>query len=109
MLQELFESLNAKLIWEGKDQGREIVMEFENNFKFQFSETYSSPIDSINKQETHIAFHSLNPLDDLLRIKRWFNERNCRTKTGSWSKNTHWIDCPEVFINFVIEILDVNK
>lgn len=108
LMQKFCEYLDAKLIWEGQDQGREIAMQFSNNFSIQFSEINEKPIISKNKQETHLAFNSKNPNEDLNRINNWFKENNIETKIGKWSDTELWIDCPSVFINFVIEILKID-
>ena len=108
LMQKFCEFLGAKLIWEGQDQGREIAMQFENNFCIQFSEINEKPILSNNKQETHLAFSSKNPKEDISKIENWFKEHKIETKIGSWSETELWIDCPSVFINFVIEILNTD-
>ena len=108
LMQKFCEFLGAKLIWEGKDQGREITMQFNNNFHIQFSEVNKNLISSINKQETHLAFSSDDPKKDLNNINNWFQKNNIKTKTGKWSYTELWLDCPEIFIGFVIEILKTN-
>lgn len=107
-MQKFCEFLGAKLIWEGQDQGREIAMQFDNNFCIQFSEINEKPILSSNKQETHLAFSSKNPKEDISKIENWFKENKIETKIESWSETEFWIDCPSVFINFVIEILNTD-
>ena len=108
LMQKFCEFLGAKLIWAGQDQGREIAMQFDNNFCIQFSEINENETLSNNKQETHLAFSSDDPKSELLKMKNWFEENDIEAKTGQWSENELWIDCPSVFINFVIEILDLN-
>jgi hypothetical protein len=105
LMQKFCEFMGAKLIWEGKDQGREIAMKFDNEFIIQFSEIKEKPVNSKNKKENHLAFSSKNPKVDIEKIERWFRENNVKVKTGQWSKDELWIDCPEVFIGFVIEVL----
>ncbi|MFT4326522.1 MAG: hypothetical protein ACMXYK_03410 [Candidatus Woesearchaeota archaeon] len=108
LLEDFCVFLGAKKIWEGFDQGKEIAMQFEEGFTLQFSEITAFTAVTKNKQETHIAFSSTNPQTDLETIQKWFSDQNIITKTGSWSESELWIDCPEVFSNFVIEILDVR-
>lgn len=104
LMQRFCESFGAKLIWEGKDQGREIVMMFEEGMCIQFSEVHEKIIHSKNKKETHIAFSSQDPEKDVLIMGDWFNKKGVKTITGRWSDKELWIDCPEVFIDFVIEV-----
>ena len=105
VMQEFCEYLGAKLIWEGEDQGREITMQFKNGFSIQFSEINEKPIELDNKQETHLAFKSEQPERDITSICGWFKEKDINTKTGKWSDSELWIDCPDIFLNFVIEVL----
>jgi len=107
VIQEFCEYLGAKLTWEGKDQGREIIMQFGDGFSIQFSEINEKPTQSSNKQETHLAFKSDKPEEEVSRIGEWFNEKGINTKTGKWSDDALWIDCPDIFLNFVIEILKI--
>jgi hypothetical protein len=109
LLQAFCEFLGAKLIWEGKDQGREITMQFSNKFNIQFSEIKEKPVSSDNKKETHLAFSSSNPKKDLTKIQKWFTKNHINTEIGKWSEKELWIDCPSIFINFVIEVLDTNR
>ncbi|MGE0792986.1 MAG: hypothetical protein AB7V77_02260 [Candidatus Woesearchaeota archaeon] len=108
LIQKFCEFLGAKLIWEGQDQGREIVMQFDNNLCIQFSEIDEKSSLSNNKQETHLAFSSKNPKEDITKIENWFKENKIETKIGKWSETELWIDCPSVFINFVIEVLNIK-
>jgi len=108
LMQEFCEYLSAKLSWEGKDQGREIAMRFGNNMLIQFSEIDEKPIKTKNKKETHISFSSREPKKDIKKIENWFSQHNIKTITGQWSETELWIDCPDVFINFVIEVLKTD-
>lgn len=108
LMQKFCEFLGAKLVWEGQDLGREITMQFDNDFCVQFSEVNESTLKSNNKQETHLAFSSKIPKKDLTKLEEWFKRNKIETKTGKWSENELWIDCPLVFINFVIEILNTD-
>jgi hypothetical protein len=101
----LCEFLEAELAWEGQDQGREIAMKFSNNYWIQFSEINEQPVTTTNKKETHIAFHSEEPTKDIQKLRNWFEQRNIKVITGQWSETELWIDCPEIFINFAIEVL----
>ena len=101
--------MGATLVWEGHDQGREIAMQFANGYRIQFSEIDEVPKDSKNKSEAHLAFISDQPLKDITSIEDWFNKKQIETKLGTWSDKEHWIDCPEVFNDFVIEVFQSKK
>ncbi len=108
IIEDFAKSLGAKVVWEGADYGREITLEFPNKFCIQFSEIKTTPIKSVYKKETHLAFSSSNPHNDVLRIVKWFESKGIRTETGKWSDTAYWIDCPDVFCNFCVEVVDVR-
>jgi hypothetical protein len=52
-------------------------MQFDNNFCIQFSEINEKAFSSNNKKETHLAFSSKNPKQDIIKIENWFkNNKN---------------------------------
>jgi hypothetical protein len=109
LMQDFCEFMGAKLAWEGHDQGREISMEFDNKYRIQFSEIFESPVTTKNKQEAHLAFISSKPQEDILMLERWFKEKKVKTRLGKWSDREHWIDCPDIFIDFVIEVFNTKN
>jgi hypothetical protein len=104
IVQEFSEYLGAELVWEGFDEGREIAMQFDHNFRIQFSEKNEKPVKSEFKQESHIGFRSEYPQKDIEKIETWFINNEIRVKRGYWSEKEQWIDCPDIFVDFVIEI-----
>lgn len=106
LMQELCEFLGAQLVWEGHDQGREIAMQFENNYRIQFSEVNEKPVVSKNKQEAHLAFLSDDPIADISVLEEWFKKNRIKTRRGQWSVREQWLDCPDIFIDFVIEVFN---
>jgi hypothetical protein len=107
-MQEFCEFMGGELVWEGHDQGREIAMEFENNYRIQFSEINEKPGTSKNKQEAHLAFLSINPERDIEIVNKWFAKKKAMIRRGKWSDRERWIDCPDIFNDFVIEIFNTK-
>ncbi len=104
LIQEFCEFMGAQLVWEGQDQGREISMMFDNNYRIQFSEIQEIPTITKNKQEAHLAFLSDNPEIDVEVLENWFSKKHIKTRMGKWSDREQWLDCPDIFIDFVIEV-----
>ena len=71
----------------------------------QFIETDQSPKATEEKRNSHIAFLSNDPQKDVSMIKKWICKQNKEIKIGNWSDKELYFDCPEVFIDFVIEIM----
>lgn len=59
-----------------------------------------------NKHQSHIGFISAHPLKDREAIRQWSEDRGLGTTLGQWSDRELWIDLPEVFLDFVIEVMD---
>jgi len=75
------------------------------NIDIQFCESDEvSPADQ-DKQNSHIAFISDKPEEDLKRLAIFFNDRGFETKIGSWSDKEFYLDVPEVFVDFSIEAM----
>ncbi len=71
----------------------------------QFIETDQIPQNVEDKRNSHIAFLSDNPQKDVEAIKQWVNGQNQKFIIGQWSDKELYFDCPDVFIDFVIEIM----
>ena|SRR3989344_3804069 len=108
LIQEFCEFMGAQLVWEGHDQGREIAMLFDNGYRIQFSEIDERPAVSKNKPETHLAFLSIRPQHDIEILDTWFSKKHVKTRRGKWSDREHWIDCPDIFNDFVIEVFNTK-
>ncbi|MFW5747006.1 MAG: hypothetical protein ACOCWQ_05665 [Nanoarchaeota archaeon] len=107
-IEELSVFLGAERIREGYDQGREILMQFSNGWCVQFSEITDRPSGYMNKKESHLAFASECPVADRQRIVDWCKSHDIPVECGQWSDKELWLDCPDMFIDFAIEILDAS-
>ena len=107
-VQRIFEQLGAVLVWEGKDQGREIALRLGENI-IQFSEVDEAPQNSKNKIESHIAFASDDPAKEIAKLRASLETTHILVRTGAWSDTEHWLDCPSLFVDFVIAILDPRR
>ncbi len=59
-----------------------------------------------NKHGSHLDFVSSHPVQDRETIRQWSEGRGLVTELGQWSDRELWIDLPEVFLDFVIEVMD---
>lgn len=75
------------------------------NTIIQFIETDQTPQPTEEKINSHIAFLSNNPQKDVSTIKEWICRQNKKIEIGKWNDKELYFDCPEVFIDFVIEIM----
>jgi hypothetical protein len=75
------------------------------NVDIQFCETNEEVILHLDKQNSHIAFITDKPVEELNRLGTWFNTHGYETRIGSWSDKEFYLDVPEVFVDFAIEAM----
>ena len=100
----LFEQLGCKesyyedgASWAMFEQGDKII---------QLIETDQAPEETKTKSSSHIAFLSGDPKSDIEKMQKWAESRGQAFVGGQWSGRERYFDCPEIFIDFVIEIMD---
>ena len=71
----------------------------------QFIETDQLPMVTKEKRNSHMAFLSNDPQRDISKIEEWISKQNKKVIVGNWSDKELYFDCPEIFIDFVIEIM----
>ncbi len=60
------------------------------------------------KTSTHIAFLSECPAEDIQKIENWAKENSLTFQKGGWSEKELWFDLPDIFLNFVIEVMHTS-
>ena len=78
----------------------------ENEIRIQIIEVSAKPEHTVGKEECHIGLISEKPLEDIKEIENFAFEHNLTFSRDSWSENEHWFDLPDIFVDFVIEIMD---
>lgn len=74
----------------------------------QIIEVNDNPVDINKKVNTHIAFLSDSPVEDIRKIEDWARSSGVEFRKGGWSEKELWFDLPEVFVNFVIEVMHTS-
>ncbi len=57
------------------------------------------------KINTHIAFLSNDPKEKIKEIENWAKKNNLKFRTDGWNEKERWFDFPDLFVNFVVEIM----
>ena len=104
----LFEQLGCRVAYRPEGDTFAIVEQSGLPVLLQFIERQQTPASTIEKRESHIAFVSHHPANEIERIKEWVNQQGKKFVSGSWSDKERYFDCPEIFIDFVVEILHVS-
>lgn len=106
LIMDLFKQLGCReSYWE---TGARWAMIEGNNSIIQFIETDQMPQKTDEKRNSHLAFLSRDPLKNIHEIQQWLDKKNIKTVTGQWSDKELYIDCPDLFVDFVIEIMHMS-
>ena len=100
---DLFGRMGCTVCYVNKDVRWALVR--QGAMHIQFIETEDPPTRTETKKNSHIAFFSPTPGDDVGEIREWVSSRGKEFEQGAWSENEHWFDVPDVFTYFVVEIM----
>lgn len=106
---ELFEKMGCSLAYREGNARWCMVAQKPIPIDIQIIEVQDKPISDIDKKiNVHIAFLSDHPKDDILELEKWAKEKGIKFRHGGWSEKELWFDLPDVFVNFVIEIMHTS-
>lgn len=105
---ELFEKMGLVLSYREGDARWALVEFIEKKIEIQLIESTEKSCALKQKLETHIAFISKEPQQELAKVEKWANSEDIVFKPGKWNEEMLWFDLPDVFINFVVEIMDYS-
>jgi len=74
-----------------------------NDTRIQLIESDIEPIP--DRTDSHICFLSDDPAKSIEDIKRWAEDKKLKFIQGKWSDDEHWFDLPDIFTDFVVEIM----
>ena len=105
---ELFEQLGCTLFYRKENARWCMIKQKQVQISIQIIETQDQSIPIQKKINTHLAFLSKNPQEDIEKIKQWSEDKNIKFRQGGWSDKELWFDFPDLFVNFVIEIMHTS-
>jgi len=108
LIAELLENFGCNIVYREKNARWCMIQQSTVPIDIQLIETKDKIIPISRKTNTHIAFLSDSPKEDIEEIELWCMEKNVRFRHGKWSDKEFWFDLPEIFINFVIEIMHTS-
>jgi hypothetical protein len=106
---ELFKILGCEITY--KPDGQSWAMMGQSGLKYdiQLVETDESPAATIEtKKGTHLAFISDDPQGVIDEIRLWAEGGKIKLISGKWTEKEQYFDLPDLFINFVIEVLHLS-
>ncbi|HEY4509015.1 MAG TPA: hypothetical protein VJC13_01880 [Candidatus Paceibacterota bacterium] len=79
------------------------------HFAIQVVEVDEKPIPDLDtKRKTHIAFLSDDPRGVIKKVENWAISKNIKFREGGWSEKECYFDLPDLFVNFVVEIMHTS-
>lgn len=75
-------------------------------FDIQLSEVDSVDGASINRIKSHVGFLSDNPQAWIEKLEAWAESNGLAWTSGGWNQRERWFDLPDVFVDWVIEVMD---
>ena len=103
---EMFTLLGCKISY--REGGARWAMIGQNgiDFDIQLVEVDETPIQTKTRTSSHIAFISESPKTIIGKVNSWAKHKNVRFVTGGWNEKELWFDLPDLFVDFVVEIMD---
>lgn len=71
----------------------------------QFNEVDVSSSSNERKTYAHLAFLDSDPKAAADHFADWLTSEGIAARVGQWNDQELWIDCPDLFLDFVIEIM----
>ena len=106
---EVFELLGCRMTYRQGDARWAMVGQTALPlFDIQFIEVDEIFQSSKSRVSSHIALISENPSEKIASIEKWADERGIRFEKGGWSDRELWFDLPDLFVDFVVEIMHVS-
>ena len=104
---EMYRLLGLGIVYDpGKDSGWIMVGQPELRFAIQIAEVADMPISDIDtKKQTHVAFISDDPRKVIEKIETWAKGKGFKFREGGWSEIERYFDLPDIFVNFVVEVM----
>ncbi|MBP9701456.1 MAG: hypothetical protein KBD47_00560 [Candidatus Pacebacteria bacterium] len=107
---EMYSLLDFDIVYNpGEQAGWIMVGQKQLRFAIQITQVDDTPIADLDvKKRTHIAFLSDNPKEVVEKIRTWAETKGLEFRQGGWSDRELYFDLPDVFINFVVEVMHTS-
>lgn len=107
---EMYEQLGCKVAYRPPGDMKWVMVGQEQlQLWIQVVEYDDQPITDIElKRRTHVAFISDDPQGLINKIQQWAQSKNIAFREGGWSDIERYFDLPDIFINFVVEVMHTS-
>ena len=107
---EMYKLLGCEVVYTPPNDNTWImVAQKPLNFAVQITEVSDIPVENLDeKRKTHIAFISDDPQQVIEKVRTWAKEKKIVFRDGGWSKIERYFDLPDIFVNFVVEVMHTS-
>lgn len=106
---EMYKLLKFEVVYTPPNKDWIMVGQKDLRFAVQIIQVDEKPIEDISKKiQTHMAFISDNPVNVIDEIKNWAIDKGLKFREGGWSPIERYFDLPEIFVNFVVEVMHTS-
>lgn len=107
---EMYALLNCEVVYRPNNgYAWAMVGQKDLRFAIQIVEVPEKPIEDLDiKRRTHIAFLSDVPGEVIAKIGRWAQDKGIVFRQGGWSPKEQYFDLPDIFVNFVVEVMHTS-
>jgi hypothetical protein len=105
---ELLSLLGCEVTYREPAHGWFMVGQKGLPFDIQLIEKPTAPQTGQFKVNSHVAFISEDPGALIDKVESWANKNHLAFKRGGWSDRELWFDLPDLFVDFVIEVMHAS-
>lgn len=107
---EMYKIFNCKVVYRPDGEHKwAMVGQSQLRFAIQIVEVDEQPISDIElKRKIHIAFLSDNPQGLIDRVETWAKGKDLKFRQGGWTDKERYFDLPDIFVNFVVEVMHTS-
>lgn len=107
---EMYEQLGCKVVYRPPNNTTwAMVGQEQLRFAIQIVEVSDKPMADLEvKRRAHVAFISDDPQSIITAIKTWADSKGIGFREGGWSERERYFDLPDIFINFVVEVMHTS-
>ncbi|GEM_PF-754385 len=102
---EFFEEMGMKLSYREGDVRWALVEFVSKKIEIQLIEVEEKTLKIEEKLATHVAFLTKNPQVEIKELEKWSKQSDVKLEFGGWGKEMLWFDAPDIFVNFVVEVM----
>lgn len=105
---EMFETLGLVVVYRPERMRWAMVAQDGLAFNIQLAEVKDKPVEGSQKIGSHVAFISNHPSEVIQQVEEWAQSKNLKFSKGGWSERELWFDLPEIFVDWVVEVMHTS-